>query len=186
MLLWWCRTAISSSQWGASMRSITSPPTSRNSSYGGELTPTTTRCSLDLGGQQTPKRASWGGLSSHRRNPASGGRQPGSLSGISADSGGGQELRLPVPATGLDSARDRIGCSWNIVPQNAFTERGLVLRKGENAMKILISTLAVALALAFTGPAFAGDVTAAKTEADCTKAGGMWDAAKNMCAEKKP
>jgi hypothetical protein len=53
-------------------------------------------------------------------------------------------------------------------------------------MKTLISTLAVALALAFTGPAFAGDVTAAKTEADCTKAGGTWDAATNTCAEKKP
>jgi hypothetical protein len=53
-------------------------------------------------------------------------------------------------------------------------------------MKTLMSTLAVALALAFTGPAFAGDVTAAKTEADCQKAGGMWDAATNTCAAKKP
>jgi hypothetical protein len=32
-------------------------------------------------------------------------------------------------------------------------------------MKTLISIFAVALALAFTGPAFAGDVKAAKTEA---------------------
>jgi hypothetical protein len=53
-------------------------------------------------------------------------------------------------------------------------------------MKSLVSALAVALALAFTGPAFAGDVTAAKTEADCTKAGGVWDAATNTCAAKKP
>jgi hypothetical protein len=52
-------------------------------------------------------------------------------------------------------------------------------------MKALISIFAVALALAFTVPAFAGDVTAAKTEADCTKAGGMWDAATNTCSEKK-
>jgi hypothetical protein len=52
-------------------------------------------------------------------------------------------------------------------------------------MKALISTLAVALALAVTGPAFAGDVTTAKTEADCQKAGGMWDAATNTCSEKK-
>ena len=29
----------------------------------------------------------------------------------------------------------------------------------------------------------AGDVTAAKTEADCKAAGGMWDAATNTCAE---
>jgi hypothetical protein len=52
-------------------------------------------------------------------------------------------------------------------------------------MKGLVSILALALALAFTGPAFAG-ATAAKTEADCTKAGGTWDAATNTCAEKKP
>jgi hypothetical protein len=52
-------------------------------------------------------------------------------------------------------------------------------------MKAVISIFAVALALAFTVPAFAGDVTAAKTEADCKKAGGMWDAATNTCSEKK-
>jgi hypothetical protein len=52
-------------------------------------------------------------------------------------------------------------------------------------MKSLISVLAMALALAFTGPAFAGDVTTAKTQADCEKAGGMWDAATSKCAEKK-
>jgi hypothetical protein len=52
-------------------------------------------------------------------------------------------------------------------------------------MKTLISTLAVALALAFTGPAFAGDVTTAKTQADCEKAGGMWDAKTSTCSEKK-
>ena len=51
-------------------------------------------------------------------------------------------------------------------------------------MKGFASILALALALAFAGPAFAGDVTAAKTEADCKAAGGygMWD---NTCAEKK-
>ena len=52
-------------------------------------------------------------------------------------------------------------------------------------MKMLISTFAVALALAFTGPAFAGDVTPAKTEADCAKAGGTWNATTKMCEEKK-
>ena len=50
-------------------------------------------------------------------------------------------------------------------------------------MKGLVSILALALALAFTGPAFAG-AAAAKTEADCTKAGGVWDAATNTCAAK--
>ena len=52
-------------------------------------------------------------------------------------------------------------------------------------MKALLSTLALALALAFAGPAFAGDVTTAKTQADCEKAGGAWDAATSSCSEKK-
>ena len=52
-------------------------------------------------------------------------------------------------------------------------------------MKTLISILALTLALAFTVPAFAGDVTAAKTEADCAKAGGTWNATTKMCEEKK-
>ena len=52
-------------------------------------------------------------------------------------------------------------------------------------MKTLIAMFAVALALAFTGPVFAGDVTAAKTEADCAKAGGTWNATTKMCEEKK-
>jgi hypothetical protein len=52
-------------------------------------------------------------------------------------------------------------------------------------MKTLISIFALTLALAFTGPVFAGDVTAAKTEADCAKAGGTWNASTKMCEEKK-
>jgi hypothetical protein len=50
-----------------------------------------------------------------------------------------------------------------------------------------IFALTLALAFtgpAFTGPAFAGDVTAAKTEADCAKAGGTWNATTKMCEEK--
>ena len=31
----------------------------------------------------------------------------------------------------------------------------------------------------------AGDISQAKTEADCQKAGGMWDTKMNMCMEKK-
>jgi hypothetical protein len=52
-------------------------------------------------------------------------------------------------------------------------------------MKTLISMFALALALAFAAPAFAGEVTAAKTKADCHKAGGMWDAKTNTCSAKK-
>jgi hypothetical protein len=52
-------------------------------------------------------------------------------------------------------------------------------------MKALVSAFAFALALAFTGPAFAGDVTKATDKASCDKAGGIWDATANVCTEKK-
>ena len=52
-------------------------------------------------------------------------------------------------------------------------------------MKTFMSMLAVATAVAFTGPAFAGDVTAATNQADCEKAGGLWDANASKCTEKK-
>lgn len=51
-------------------------------------------------------------------------------------------------------------------------------------MKTLVSSLALALALAFAGPAFAGDVSTAKNQADCDKAGGLWNAETNLCSEK--
>ena len=51
-------------------------------------------------------------------------------------------------------------------------------------MKILISMFGLALALAFTAPAFAGDVSTAKNQADCLKAGGTWDAQTNICKAK--
>jgi hypothetical protein len=52
-------------------------------------------------------------------------------------------------------------------------------------MKTLVSMFALALALAFTGPAFAGDVTKATDKASCDEAGGTWDAATKLCSEKK-
>jgi hypothetical protein len=52
-------------------------------------------------------------------------------------------------------------------------------------MKSLVSMVVLALALAFTGPAIAGDVTKATNAADCEKAGGLWDASSNKCSEKK-
>lgn len=52
-------------------------------------------------------------------------------------------------------------------------------------MKTLVSSLALAVALAFTGPAFAGDVSTAKNQADCEKAGGLWNAETSLCSEKK-
>jgi hypothetical protein len=51
-------------------------------------------------------------------------------------------------------------------------------------MKAFISTLVLAFALAGTAPAFAADVTKAKTQADCDKAGGMWDATAHKCTKK--
>ena len=47
-------------------------------------------------------------------------------------------------------------------------------------MKTVISSLVLALALAFTGPAFAGDVTKATDKASCDKAGGVWDDSQEM------
>ena len=51
-------------------------------------------------------------------------------------------------------------------------------------MKTLVSAFALALALGFTGPAFAGDVTKATDKASCDKAGGVWDDAAKKCSEK--
>ena len=51
-------------------------------------------------------------------------------------------------------------------------------------MKTLVSMFALAGALAFTSTAFAGDVIKATNAADCEKAGGMWDASSNECAEE--
>ena len=51
-------------------------------------------------------------------------------------------------------------------------------------MKTFISILAVTLALAFTGPAFAGNVKAAKTESDCRMADGQWDKMNKVRREK--
>jgi hypothetical protein len=42
----------------------------------------------------------------------------------------------------------------------------------------------VASGVAFATAAFAGDVTMAKTKADCDKAGGAWDATTNTCKSK--
>ena len=84
----------------------------------------------------------------------------------------------------------RFNTQWGrVFLERSVTKRvhpwGLVQHKGENRMKVLISTFAMAIALAFTGPAFAGEVSKAKTEADCQKHGGMWDAKTNTCSEKK-
>ena len=52
-------------------------------------------------------------------------------------------------------------------------------------MKTSISIFAVTLAFAFTVPAFAGDVTAAKkAEEQCQKDGGNWDAKSKTCSGK--
>ena len=50
-------------------------------------------------------------------------------------------------------------------------------------MKVLVSSVAMAVAIAMVGPAFAEDVTKAGTKAGCEKAGGMWDAQSFKCAE---
>ena len=50
--------------------------------------------------------------------------------------------------------------------------------------KLLSMIVALGLAFAFTAPTFAADVTTAKTKAECTKAGGMWDAKAKKCSAK--
>jgi len=50
--------------------------------------------------------------------------------------------------------------------------------------KVVAAVVAVGLAVAFTAPTFAADVTKAKTQADCTKAGGTWDATTKTCKGK--
>jgi hypothetical protein len=50
--------------------------------------------------------------------------------------------------------------------------------------KLVAAILALGLAVAFTAPTFAADVTTAKTKADCTKAGGIWDAKTSKCSKK--
>jgi hypothetical protein len=70
-------------------------------------------------------------------------------------------------------------------PNNILLTGSSSQRKGENVMKTLISIFALTLAFAFTVPAFAGDVTAAKkAEEQCQKDGGNWDAKSKMCSGK--
>ena len=52
-------------------------------------------------------------------------------------------------------------------------------------MKTLVSALALALALAFTAPAFAGPGSLPTNKNDCEKAGKMWDDANKKCVEKQ-
>ena len=52
-------------------------------------------------------------------------------------------------------------------------------------MKSFASMLALAVALAVTGPAFAaGDVTKATDKVSCEKAGGVWDDTAKKCFAK--
>jgi hypothetical protein len=50
--------------------------------------------------------------------------------------------------------------------------------------KVVSMVVALGLALAFTAPTFAADAAKAKTEADCTKAGGVWDSKTKTCKSK--
>jgi hypothetical protein len=51
-------------------------------------------------------------------------------------------------------------------------------------MKTLVATLALALTIALAGPALAGSISSAKTQADCEKAGGVWSAGTKTCTRE--
>ena len=55
--------------------------------------------------------------------------------------------------------------------------------RAEHTVFAVIGFIAAALLLLMVYCHRAGDVSQAKTEADCQKAGGMWEM--NMCMEKK-
>jgi hypothetical protein len=50
--------------------------------------------------------------------------------------------------------------------------------------EVVAAIVALGLAVAFTAPAFSADVGTAKTKAECTKAGGLWDAKGKICKPK--
>ena len=51
-------------------------------------------------------------------------------------------------------------------------------------MKAILSVFALGIAIAFTGPAFAVAISKATTEADCVKAGRVWNVQGSECAQK--
>jgi hypothetical protein len=71
------------------------------------------------------------------------------------------------------------------VPFAGSSVRGADTNVRSYSMKTFVSAFALALALAFTGPAFAqDDVTKATDKASCEKAGGMWDDTAKKCSKK--
>ena len=83
----------------------------------------------------------------------------------------------------LIKTRDKIGCSWNVSLQKGFSYQCLV--KGETSTKSLVTILAVAVAVAFTAPAFAGPGSTITNKEACEKAGKVWDDAGKKCVEKQ-
>ena len=67
-------------------------------------------------------------------------------------------------------------------PLKLLASRGVTRGK---LMKMLLSVFALAMTLAFAGPAFAQDAAAATDKASCDKAGGTWDDAAKKCNPKQ-
>ena len=87
-------------------------------------------------------------------------------------------LQIAIPSHGVPSLRGWLGPARQSLALEAerYEVPGrFVTSVRRNVMKVLVSALALTLAVAFAGPAFAGEVTQAKNEADCTKAGGTWE-----------
>ena len=75
------------------------------------------------------------------------------------------------------------GVPGTYLSKKGFSYQSLV--KGETSMKSLVTILAVAVAVAFTAPAFAGPGSTITNKEDCEKAGKVWDDAGKKCVEKQ-
>jgi hypothetical protein len=83
------------------------------------------------------------------------------------------------------STYERDGRSWNIPFKDRVERLPISTSVGRNVMKSIVSILAVAIAIVFTAPAFAGPGSTITNKEDCEKAGKVWDDAGKKCVEKQ-
>jgi len=93
---------------------------------------------------------------------------------------------LPTVANGLLEGKNLASAPFGLctLSVEALPQRAVPQTEEMSMKKLLSAIVALGLAVAFTAPTLAADVTAAKTKAACTKAGGMWDATAKACKPK--